>query len=123
MKIKECIEAIDNAGGSLKIGNAKVTTDEGGIDFKIPNLALFAWTPNDADGDKEVSEELRFSSGVIAEIDTMIEIARFLGIPVGNIAPIERVVTTVDKAAEERLAGKVEAYEKILIGRSITASA
>ena len=64
---------------------------------------------------------------VLSHVDSLGQLAQFFGIKVKDVKHVELHRTVVQHMPMEdtekyKLAGKVEAYENILIGRSITAS-
>lgn len=77
-------------------------------------------------------EDFHFSIGFrVFDEDKMSEFIQFVKdlATVFGITPkfpgmdsFEKVVKVTDNAAEERLSGKIEAYEKLLIGRDLTIS-
>lgn len=125
MTVSDLRKKIEDAGGALALDNIIFTCSEGNdIDCKTSHgHTLFAWwsTINDSKADALENISLVSDRELLPLINSLITLAQFLGITVGEIKPLESVRVEVRESAElHRLAGKVEAYENILIGREFT---
>src|SRR4051812_22756411 len=118
MDVKTLRERVEAASGNLQIGSAIAKLSDGDIDIYFNN-ELIAWVNSSKDGLDQVSEAISVSNSCIRHIDALGALAQFIGLEVAGIKPIQiirDVVRTepVDTSERDRLAGKVEAYEKLL---------
>ncbi len=126
IKVGELKEKIASNGGSIKFGDLTMSYKDGDdIDVKFADEVLLAWIPASMEADKDAAKNISVYNGdVLKNVPMLGQLAQFFGIEVGDIKPIEVAKEVVrEDTQRERLAGKVEAYEKLLIGRAVTISA
>lgn len=142
MSIKELCEKIIAAGGVVQLKNTKIKHSVGqDVDvYSGDDLILYIFSSKISDNsDADVISNVSIvDKEVLPKIDAFIEFAQYIGLIVADIKPVE-IEKIVEKTVEvekespihmeamktlivlkEQLQGKVEAYEKILMGRDIT---
>lgn len=129
MLIKELKEKLKEGNGKI-LGKNFVITHSAGEDIDVKdlagNLVAYLSTLYLNDDDEQVVEKISIMNA-FRTIPEFIELARYFGLQVGDIKP--EIITVKEKVEDHELVaqkaradGKVEAYEKILIGRSVTVS-
>jgi hypothetical protein len=122
MKIKQLRELIIESDGKLVIGKLsfEMKKDEDGKDGDIDihfNEHLIQWVKSETDGEKELSDDeiCNVQSDFLEFKDKLFEAQRAK-------IKAEEMVEEIKLASvsSELLKGKVEAYEKMLIGRGVT---
>ena len=95
---------------------------EGDVDI-FKEGSLRAWLKKSCEGEQLVYEHIDIP-GDIKNIDDYIELAQLIGMTLQSVKPVT-VEKRVDVVGTDQfvLQGKVEAYEKIIIGRALTVSA
>jgi len=130
MKIIELKKKIADADGKLSVGDIyfeRAFDDDINVYGTI--AGLIAWIAKSQDDDKEVKDGVSVvGDNSFRALPEQVQLAQFLGVDLPEFKPItvEKTVT-VEKivavnADHLKLSGMVEAYEKILLGREITAS-
>lgn len=122
MKTKELREKIKNAGGKIEIEGLKFQYTEGSDVDIYDEYELVAYISSSRNDD-DLASEAASAVSAIKHINVLNKIAIFFGIEVNGVKPItvtKEVQVGVDESEKHKLAGKVEAYENILLKRELT---
>lgn len=121
MIIKELREKVQASGGEIEYKNIVISLTSNDIDIKTKDGHLIAYVNDNLSDDDIVQDVSSVMIGAISHIDELNDFAQFIGLTVAKVEPIT-ITKEVEKNDTEKhtLAGKVEAYEKILIGRELT---
>jgi len=121
IKIGDLRRLIKEAGGSILIGEAKIKYNEGGdIDVFIGS-SLVAWA-HSSNGDEVPLDQITASTNGDFKKEAVQNLTEMVTEKDKEIVDLrEKLERSEQDAKKNELAvGKVEAYEKLLIGRSVS---
>jgi len=127
MTVKELRDKVLAAGGEIKVRDIVITYSEGNdVDVKDTsgNLLSFVSERHEGDCDDVAKTASVVSEAVFTKTALLMQWLQFLGIEVEGVKPItitERI--SVPDLEGIKLAGKVEAYENLLLNRTVSIGA
>jgi len=117
MLVSELKEKLD--GGKIEIDGLKIEQSNGDIHFHEGHTFL-AYI-NDGNDDKEIANVINAIGGVLVNMSGLLKIAKYIGYDLSSLTiTVEKEIVKED-TEKFLFKGMVEAYEKILIGREVTA--